>query len=86
MTGLPDEVRRKLAERVLARHDGPSLREALARAGLRLEGPHEDGHAVRRWDVLDEAGRLRGSRWSPQDMVDWIRERRGLEEPREVAT
>jgi len=86
VTAMPDEVRRELAHRVLARRDGPSLREALERAGLRLEGPHEDGHAVRRWDVIDEAGRLRGSRWSPQDMLDWIRGRRGLEAAQEVAT
>jgi hypothetical protein len=80
------EERRALAERALGGMGSTtSLVEALAAAGLRLVGPHEDGQAVRRWDVLDEAGRLRGSRWSPQDMLDWIRERRGLEEPREVA-
>jgi hypothetical protein len=68
------EERRALADRALGgRGSTTSLREALAAAGLRLVGPHEDGHGVRRWDVVTAEGRPFGSRWSPVDMVRWIR-------------
>lgn len=73
---MTPEERRRAADRALGgMGSDTSIREALAAAGLRLEGPHEDGHAVRRWDVTTADGRQFGSRWSCADMVAWIRGR-----------
>lgn len=73
---MTPEERRRAADRALGgMSSGVSIVEALRAAGLRLLGPHEDGHAVRRWDVVTTDGRPFGSRWSCADMIRWIRGR-----------